>query len=116
MKNSFALFAFNGDPMCFVHVLLNALDLDSKGYAVQLVIEGSAAKLVADFEKGDAQFTSKYQECLQKGLIAGICKACSAKMGTLESAQRQGLTLLDDMSGHPSIERYSKEGYSIVTF
>jgi len=111
MKNSFALFAFNGDPMCFAHVLLNALDLDSKGYAVQLVIEGSAAKLVADFEKGDAQFTSKYQECLQKGLIAGICKACSAKMGT-----RQGLTLLDDMSGHPSIERYSKEGYSIVTF
>ena len=26
----FALFAFEGEEMCFNHVLLNALDLDSK--------------------------------------------------------------------------------------
>lgn len=24
------LFAFNGEPMCFVHVLLNALDMKDK--------------------------------------------------------------------------------------
>jgi len=23
----FALFMFNGDPMCFIHVLLNAIDM-----------------------------------------------------------------------------------------
>jgi hypothetical protein len=27
--NKFALFVFNGDPMCFIHVLLNALDMKS---------------------------------------------------------------------------------------
>jgi hypothetical protein len=27
-----ALFAFNGEPMCFVHVLLNALDMKEKDY------------------------------------------------------------------------------------
>jgi len=27
-----ALVAFNGEPMCFVHVLLNALDMEEKGY------------------------------------------------------------------------------------
>ena len=27
-----ALFAFNGELMCFVHVLLNALDMKEKGY------------------------------------------------------------------------------------
>ena len=27
MKKKYALFAFNGDPMCFIHVILNALDL-----------------------------------------------------------------------------------------
>jgi hypothetical protein len=26
-----ALFAFNGDSLCFVHVLLNAVDLREKG-------------------------------------------------------------------------------------
>ena len=28
------LFAFNGDFMCFIHVLLNALDMHEKGYEV----------------------------------------------------------------------------------
>ncbi|MFP4067824.1 MAG: hypothetical protein ACLFS5_10045 [Spirochaetaceae bacterium] len=36
----FALFAFNGDPMCFVHVLLNALDIKEQGHEVALVVEG----------------------------------------------------------------------------
>jgi hypothetical protein len=116
MKRQYALFAFNGEPMCFAHVLLNALDLDSKGYAVQLIIEGSATKLIADFEQGEAPFKAKYLECIEKGLLAGVCRACSAKMGSLESAERQGLVLLDDMSGHPSIERFIRDGYEIISF
>lgn len=112
----YILFAFNGEPMCFAHVLLNAIDLDSKGYAAQIVIEGTATKLLPLFESGEAPFTPKYQECLEKGLIAGTCKACSAKTGSLESAERQGITLLDDMSGHPSVEGYLKKGYTVLTF
>jgi hypothetical protein len=27
----FALFVFIGDPMCFIHVLLNAIDLSESG-------------------------------------------------------------------------------------
>ena len=29
-----ALFAFNGELMCFIHVLLNAIDMKEKGYDV----------------------------------------------------------------------------------
>ncbi len=36
----FALFVFNGDPMCFVHVLLNAFDMKEKGHESAIVIEG----------------------------------------------------------------------------
>ena len=46
-----ALFVFNGDPMCFIHVLLNALDLDSKPAAGEPltpeVIEQMTADIVA---------------------------------------------------------------------
>ena len=41
-----ALFVFNGDPMCFIHVLLNALDLKEKGAEPRIVVEGSATKLI----------------------------------------------------------------------
>ena len=40
-----ALFVFNGDPMCFIHVLLNALDMKEKGYEARIVIEGAAMEL-----------------------------------------------------------------------
>ena len=39
------LFVFNGDPMCFIHVLLNALDMKDKGYESKIVIEGGLHKI-----------------------------------------------------------------------
>lgn len=40
------LFAFNGKFMCFIHVLLNALDMNQKSYDVRIVIEGAATKFL----------------------------------------------------------------------
>ena len=36
------IFAFRGDPMCFVHVLLNGLDIANRGKEGKIVIEGDA--------------------------------------------------------------------------
>jgi len=88
----FALFVFNGDPMCFIHVLLNALDMKEK----------ALHKL--------------WEKVKEAGLVDGVCKACSNKLGTLEAAKEQGLTLLDEMSGHPSMARYLDEGFEIISF
>ncbi len=49
MNGKYALFAFNGDPMCFIHVILNTLDLNDRGYKVKVIVEGSACKLAAEF-------------------------------------------------------------------
>jgi hypothetical protein len=54
----FALFVFNGDPMCFIHVLLNALDMSEKGYEAKIIIEGAATKLVPELEKKPIHCTS----------------------------------------------------------
>ncbi len=37
VMKKFALFVFNGDPMCFIHVLLNAHDMSDKGYGVKII-------------------------------------------------------------------------------
>jgi predicted peroxiredoxin len=116
MDKKYCLFAFNGELMCFAHALLNALDLHSNGYEVKFVLEGSATKLIADFEKEETPFRKLYLECIEKGLLDCVCRACSKQMGTLELAQKNGLPLCEDMSGHPSMERYIKNGYQIITF
>jgi len=112
----FALFVFNGDPLCFIHVLLNALDMKTKGDEAKIIIEGASVKLIPELVKSGNPLNGLWKKSLNAGLVEGVCKACSSKLGTLEAAKEQGLTLLDDMSGHPGMSAYRDKGYEIITF
>ena len=112
----FALFVFNGDPMCFIHVLLNALDMKAKGNEVKIIIEGSSVKLIPELVKPGNPLNGLWKKNLEANLVEGVCKACSSKLGTLEAAKEQKMTLLDDMSGHPGMAAYRDKGYEIITF
>lgn len=111
-----ALFVFNGDPMCFIHVLLNALDMKAKGYETQIIVEGAATKLIPDLVKEDHPLSGLWKKVLSAKLVAGVCEACSRKMGTLDAAKEQGLALLNDMNGHPGMARYRDDGFEIISF
>jgi hypothetical protein len=110
------LFAFNGEFMCFIHVLLNALDMNKKGSDVRIVIEGAATKLILELATEGNPMHALYNNAKEKKLIDGVCRACSHKMGTLQQAEAQGLRLLDDMSGHAGMANYREQGFDIITF
>jgi len=111
-----ALFAFNGDSLCFVHVLLNAVDLREKGHEVKIVMEGSATGLIPTIaEEGNPLFLL-YSKAKEQNLIAGACRACSSKMKVTAAVEKEGLPFLDEMSGHPSMSRYLNDGYKIIVF
>ena len=102
--------------MCFVHVLLNALDMHAKGYEAIIIIEGSATKLIPELEKTENPLHQLWQKAKDQKLIEGICKACANKMQTLSAATELGMPLLDDMAGHPGMAKYRDAGYEIITF
>ncbi|RUM89113.1 MAG: cytoplasmic protein [Thermodesulfatator sp.] len=108
------IFAFRGDPMCFIHVLLNALDLAEQGMEGKIVLEGEATKLLPELLKPQSFLHPLWQEARQKGLVEGVCLACSTKMGTRELAEKEGLPLLNEMKGHPSMGRFMAEGYQVL--
>jgi len=110
------LFAFNGEFMCFIHVLLNAIDMHERGYDVKIVIEGSATKLVPELAKKENPMFSLYNKAKSLDLIEGACKACSNKMGVLDAVKNEEIKLLDEMSGHPSIGNYREKGFDVITF
>ncbi|MFA7684529.1 MAG: cytoplasmic protein [Syntrophales bacterium] len=112
----YALFVFSGDPLCFIHVLLNALDMKERGYEAGIVLEGASTKLLPELTKPEHPLNGLWRKSLEAGLLEGVCKACSSKMGTLEAAKEQGLQLLDEMAGHPSMTSYRDRGYEIITF
>jgi len=111
-----ALFAFKEDSVCFIHVLLNALDMKRKEYDVKIIIEGQATKLIPEFSKSGSFLHEMFAQVKGENLIEGVCRACSYKMNTLKDAEDQNLPLLADMSGHPGIARYIDNGYEIITF
>lgn len=110
------LFAFNGEMTCFVHALLNALDLEAKGHQVQLVVEGTATKLAPLFGQPAGPFAGLFGQVREKGLLAGVCRACAAKMETLAQVEALGLPILDGMSGHAAMEPFIAQGYQVITF
>jgi hypothetical protein len=111
-----AMFVFNGDPMCFIHVLLNALDMNAKSYDCRVVIEGGATQLIPTLAHQDHPLHKLWEKTLEAEMVHGVCKACSQKMGTLEAAKKNGIALLDDMNGHPSMSGFREQGYEIITF
>jgi hypothetical protein len=111
-----AMFVFNGSPMCFVHVLLNALDMHGRGDDVQIVMEGEATQLVSELSKPDNWLNSLWQKARDENLVAGACKACSQKLGIREDIEAHGLAFLDDMSGHPGMAAFRDRGFDIITF
>jgi hypothetical protein len=111
-----ALFVFNGDPVCFIHVLLNALDMKKKGYKVRIIIEGAAVKLIPELEKEENHLHILWKKVLDEDLVEGVCKACAANLGTLRYAEAQNLPILEDMLGHPGMAAYLDQGYQVISF
>lgn len=110
--SKYVFFAFRGKAMCFIHILLNALEMNEKGISAKIVIEGEAVVLVKEMtESGNPLF----KKAKDMGLIDCICKACSAKLGVLDYNEKCGIPLKGGMSGHPSMSEFIKRGFDVIT-
>lgn len=114
MERQITLFAFRDDALCFMHVLLNALDLHERGLGGRIVLEGEATKLVPVMADGKHFLHPLYVKVKEKGLIDAVCRACSVKMGVLEAVEKEGLPIVGDMSGHPAMGRYVAAGQEVI--
>ena len=116
MEKKVALFAFKDELPCFIHVLLNAIDLREKGYEATIVIEGAAVKLVALLAEPANPMHALFEKTKGLGLFAGACRACSHQLGATAAVEKEGLALLDDMHGHPGMARYTDDGFTVLIF
>jgi hypothetical protein len=109
-------FAFRGDPLCFIHVLLNSIDMHGKNMEGGIILEGEAVKLVREMAQTDHFLHQLYTTAKEKGLIIGACKACSNKLGATKDITGENIALIGDMAGHPAMSDYIDKGFTILTF
>ena len=98
--------------MCFMHLVLNAIDLHQKDNAVKIIMEGEAVTLMQGLEESG---NKPYFKAKELGLFDCICKACSAKMGVLDYNETVGIPIKGNLEGHPAMEDYIRDGYEIIT-
>ncbi|MEA1923765.1 MAG: DsrE family protein [Pseudomonadota bacterium] len=110
------IFAFRGDPICFVHVLLHGLEMAAKGMEGKIIIEGDAVKLVSEMAVPGHFLNQLYVKAKKQGLIVGACRACATKLGVAGAVEAEGVALIGEMSGHPSMSSYIENGYKVITF
>jgi len=110
--NKIAFFPFKGEKMCFMHVLINAIDLHEKSAEVKIIVEGEAVKLIKVLEEEENKL---YLKAKGFGLFDCICKACSVQMGVLDYNEKTGIPLKGNANGHPAMYDYINNGYEIIT-
>lgn len=116
MSKKFAFFVFSGDPVCIVHVLLNALDLKSKGNIVQIVFEGRSTVLLPQLFEKTHQFHNLFEKVKDNNLVNCVCKACSMQLKVYEEVKKLNIPFGDEMSGHPSMQKFTDQGFLVITF
>jgi hypothetical protein len=109
-------FAFRDNPLCFIHVLLNALDMAEQGLEGKIVLEGEAVTLVPVMADPGHFLHGLYVKAKEKGLIVGACKACSNKLKVSEAVTKEGIPLIGEMAGHPAMADFTQQGFTILTF
>ena len=109
----YLFYVMRGQKMCFVHVLLNALDLAEAGNEVKIIFEGESVTLPIILEE---EKFGLYLKAKEKNLFAGVCYACSVQLDVLEFNQGLDYPLIKDMNGHAGIKTYVDKGYHVVTF
>ncbi len=98
--------------MCFLHILMNAIDMTTEGKEVKIIFEGSSVKLVPVFEE---EKNPLYLKAKEQGLIAGVCLACSKVLDVYEQILETKLPMLHDMMGHAGMNAYIEKGYQVIS-
>jgi len=109
----YLFYVMQGKKMCFVHVLLNALDLKEAGHEVKIIFEGESVVLPKVFEE---ESFGLYMKAKELNLFAGVCYACSVQLGVVDANENLDYPLLKDMNGHAGMKNYIADGYKVITF
>jgi hypothetical protein len=110
ISNKYAIFAFRGEGPCFLHAVLNAEDMRSKGFDVLVVMEGGSVKLISKILSG----TFPVSIDRIKDVVDCACLGCSQLFKVTHLFDTAGIRLVGEMNNHISIADYILKGYKII--
>jgi hypothetical protein len=74
----------------------------------------AGTKWVLALSEPDHKYSALFAEVRDK--VAGACEYCSQAYGVRAEVEATGVDLPGDYERHPSLHRYVREGYQVITF
>jgi len=98
-----------------LHALLYSKELNEEGHEVKLIFDGGGTKWIEEFSK-EHKMTPLYQTLKSAGIISGVCDHCVTAFGVEKDlVRKEGLPLVSEYNGHPSIANLVSSGFQIIT-
>lgn len=99
-----------------VHALLYATELKEKGYDVVLIFDGAGTEWAEELSNPDSQtkLLRMYTTFKKKGIQEIVCDFCAGAFGVKGKLNKRQCPLLSEYKGHPSIEKWVKQGYQLL--
>jgi hypothetical protein len=107
--------ATDDNKMQLMHLLLNANNYHENGHDVVVVLECASPKLLIGIADQSIKLPP-FNKAMEYGIIDHACKACTTNFSATEAAEKLGVPLKGELSGHTDLLRFSADGYSIITF
>ncbi|MDQ3362287.1 MAG: DsrE family protein [Actinomycetota bacterium] len=104
----------HGDLGRIANALTSAKEFGEAGDEVTVVFDGAGTKWVPELSKPDHRLNGDYEKV--KGSIAGACDYCANAFGVKDEIEKTDIPLLEEYSGHPSLQRLVSQGYQVITF
>ncbi len=107
--------ATDDNKMQLYHLLLNAVKFHENGHEVTTVLECASPKLLIGIADGSIKLPI-FDKAMGLELIDHACKACTANFSATEAAEKLGVPVKGELSGHSDLLKFVEDGYSIITF
>ena len=111
----YVFLATDDNKMQLYHLLLNAVNFHEKGHEVTTVLECASPKLLIGIADGSIKLPL-FGKAMELKIIDHACKACTAAFSATEAAQKLGVPIKGELSGHSDLLKFVEDGYSIFTF
>jgi len=97
-----------------VNALEGVKELKEANEEVALIFDGAGTKWVAELSNPEHRLHGLFQAV--RDTIAGACSYCATAFGVKEQVQACGVPLLAEFEQHPSLRRWIRDGYQVITF
>jgi hypothetical protein len=102
------------DEARVANALTTVNEFKEAGDEVTLIFSGAGTRWIGELSNPDHPLSDAFD--MVKDKVAGVCSACAASFGVVEEVQANGIPLIEEYKGHPSLKRLVSQDYRVITF